>query len=310
MMRDFLLFCRGKLLWMCQRVFILYFILISLFLLSVNYLDLASKGRGAALSRLMPDHTWVTLYLDRNGHVPNGYLNEFIHYYSQLVEYMPYTADAFGMLGFVHYHMGDKDKALAAYQRAIELNPLYFWFYYSKGLMHFENGEYAPALELFRSAMSTSPDTTLSFTYMSKIFLPIRDITEDYNGTINIRLKKAYRDCYALVLLSQYFLKDYRGVLNSANYALKENSEDKNFFCHYAGIAAYHLGEYQFSVSLLQQSLQGDPGNREGLEYLAAAWESLGRPDLAMPFKIEANRRDIKGSPFEMIKPKLSLQIF
>lgn len=276
----------------------------------MNYSDVASKGRGAALSRLMPDHGWLLLYTDMHQASALRHFDEFVHFYEQLLEYMPYTADAFGMLGFVHYHMGNKDKALAAYQRAIELNPLYFWFYYNKGFVHFERGEYTQALGLFRDAMSTSPDTAMSFIYMSKVFIPVREVTQDYQGTINVRLHKAYRECYKLVLMSQYFMKDYRGVLNSANYAMKENFEDKSFFFHYAGIAAYHLGEYRSAASLLQQSIQGNSGTRESFEYLAAAWEALGRPELAMPFTIEANRRDLKGSPFESIRPGLSLQIF
>src|SRR3989344_2978441 len=119
-MKNIVFFCREKLLWICQRVFVLYLILFYLFLSSVNYSDLASKWRGAALSRLMPDHTWLTFYLDRHGHVPNRYLDEFIQFYTQLLEYMPYTADAYGMLGFVYYHMGNKEEALKAYQRGIE----------------------------------------------------------------------------------------------------------------------------------------------------------------------------------------------
>lgn len=303
-------FLKRKLVWICQRLFILYLILFYLFLLNVDYDDLASKGRGAALSRLMPNHVWVTLHLEHHGRAPDMYLQEFVHYYEQLLEYMPYVGDAHGMLGFVHYQMGNKDKALKAYQRALEINPLYFWFYYNKGLIHFENGEYHEALEMFRGGMNTSADSTMSFIYMSKIFVPVREATNDYQGTINVRLKKAYRDCYKMVLMSQYSLKDYRGVLNSANYALRENFEDRDFYFHYAGVAAFHLGEYRSASSLLQQGVQGVYASKEGFEYLAAAWEALGRPDMAMPFKAEAKRPGLKLSPFEMIRPKLSVQIF
>src|SRR3989338_6396246 len=152
LLKDFLVFCRGKVAWVCRRVFVLYIILFCIFLSSVHYNDLASKGRGAAFSRLMPAHEWIFWYFEKDQASALKHFDEFVHYYEQLVEYMPYAADAFGMMGFFYYHLGDKDKALAAYQRAIELNPLYFWSYYNKGLIHFENGEYAQSLELFRSA--------------------------------------------------------------------------------------------------------------------------------------------------------------
>lgn len=295
---------------MFGRVPLVYLIGYLIFYTTLDYENTMNRVKGSALSRLMPYHLYLVKYL--SGEIPyqQERFVEYVHYYRQVIDYMPYTADAFGMLGLCYYHMQEKGKAIAAFKRAIELNPHFFWFYYNLGAFYYKDGRYEEAVELFKQAMTTESDAALSFIYISKIYLPIRDITQDYQNTINLRLEAAYRHCYQMVILTQYQLRDFQGVVGSANYAIREKFEDLAFYYFYSGLAAYELKEYPVAISLLQDCLALRKDYREAYQYLASAWLALGKKDIASQLLRQEVLFGRIESPKASVEKKLFLKIF
>jgi len=136
-------------------------------------------------------------------------IKRYIYYCQKIVEFMPHRSDAHGLLGFCYYHIGKKQEAIKSYEKALSLNPHFFWFYYNLGLIHLEQGQYEKTEELFKKALSSKPETTLLFIYQSKrLYLPISSIIK---SRLNIlppdQLHNGYRRCALLLDAIMKYLK-------------------------------------------------------------------------------------------------------
>lgn len=119
------------------------------------------------------------------------------NYYEKLVQYMPYRSEAQGLLGFCFYYLGQETKAIEAYQKAIELNPHFFWFYYNLGVIYSKSDQHALAMEYFQKAAQTKPQVALAFIRSSKmIYIPIIGGQFSNFGPVIEQLKKGYKNVY------------------------------------------------------------------------------------------------------------------
>jgi tetratricopeptide (TPR) repeat protein len=63
-------------------------------------------------------------------------LNEYLAYYRLINEYFPELSDAYGMLGYCYFYLGELEKSREAFLKARELNKQYFWFSYDLGMVN------------------------------------------------------------------------------------------------------------------------------------------------------------------------------
>ncbi len=130
-------------------------------------------------------------------------LKSYLYYYQKVAEYMPERADAIGMTGFCLYQLGKKEKAIAAYQRALKVNPYFFWFYYNLGVMYLEQGQMSKAKDMFNQAKDQQPARTLFFIKNSRriyLLLIMKRMKEGQQELMQ-QLKEDYRKSYILTQL-------------------------------------------------------------------------------------------------------------
>jgi tetratricopeptide (TPR) repeat protein len=132
-------------------------------------------------------------------------LERLKRYFILLSEYFPERSDAFGMKGLCLYYQGQIPQAEEAYQKAIELNPHFFWFYYNLGVIHMKDNNYPAAMAAFKQGLQTRPEHALYYIQTSeKVYLPILKSTRDLWGwEPQDQLKQGYQDCLGLLLLAQ-----------------------------------------------------------------------------------------------------------
>ena len=57
-------------------------------------------------------------FIDGKGNVNQRQLKKYLYYYEQTTRYVPDSFESYGMLGFLYYHFGQKQKAVVSYEKA------------------------------------------------------------------------------------------------------------------------------------------------------------------------------------------------
>lgn len=202
------------------RSFVLYGIL---FLLVYGLIDKKEYRRGVmvrTLNSMTPvTYTYLIQLSHARGRVDRERLQKYKNYYQKIIKYLPEMAEAHGLLGFCLYYLGEKEKAILAYQKAIELNPHFFWYYYNLGNIYFANEEYIKALKVWKEALKQKPEQALIFIRSSKmIYLPIIKQKNKGFGEVIGALKNDYKRCYQLMFLTQRILQKH-----ISNQSIKNN---------------------------------------------------------------------------------------
>lgn len=170
--------------------------------LTTNPTQVQAAAYATNLDHLTPQYPQMVDFIEGKRTLDQETLTHYKKYYAKIAEYSPTHADAYGLWGYFSYRLNDYDQAIAAYQKAIELNPHFLWFYYNLGLLHFKKGDYKTTVELLNTALKTRTDFSLMFIDSSnQIYKPI--IGERVNSS-NFSLEKQFRQgkCNSLVILA------------------------------------------------------------------------------------------------------------
>jgi len=201
----------------------------------------------------------------------------FINYYEKIIEFFPHMPEAHAMLGFLYYFAEENEKSIAAYQRAIALNPQYFWSHYNLGIIHFKDARYQLASDSFQKAITTKPDMTLKSIFSSKIYQQILMNINDQDYSLMQDLRTGYRDSYQMLVLSNYYMNNFSRMFHSSRMALNAHIENPDIFYYYQGLAAFQLKDYDQSVSLLMEAISRNPDHSNSHHYLGLSLKAIGK---------------------------------
>ncbi|OGX07530.1 MAG: hypothetical protein A2Z88_03165 [Omnitrophica WOR_2 bacterium GWA2_47_8] len=141
------------------------------------------------------------------GKIDTETVREYKYYYNLLTQYVPGMAEPYGMVGFCSFYLKEYDKALTAYQKAIDRNPSFFWFYYNQGVVYYALKDYSMAADSLKKALMANKELTLKFIVSSRrIYMPIAlEETGDAPAWLKNELQQGLQK--TLVLLKQIELK-------------------------------------------------------------------------------------------------------
>ena len=191
-----------------RRTIILYLLAFGLVSVLFNIPKVKQTVHLKILNRFRPESFDYLVQTYRDGKAfDQKKLEAYAFYYQKVTEYIPNRADAYGLLGFCYYHLDKKKEAIAAYEKAIEMNPNFFWFRYNLSMIYFKAGQYKEAYEVLKKAVKTSPQATLKYIQWSKrIYVPLIVIQIRLGYSVEKDLKNGYRECYKrLAMLQQFF---------------------------------------------------------------------------------------------------------
>jgi len=202
---------------------------------------LSAAQQARQLNPNLPEVHWAlgTIYLK------TGKYEQAIAETKLGLELAPSADESYRRLGHVYLAAGRKD-AIAAYEKATEINP-YYWFNYNYlGAACFQLGEGEKAVNAFRRVTELAPD-----------------LPDGYNN-----------------LGGAYFLQGkwseavaaYRKSLSLAQNTYAEAN---------LGTAFYYLGLYSDSARALEKAVEMDPQSHDNIAGLADAYRQLGQHDKA-----------------------------
>jgi serine/threonine protein kinase/tetratricopeptide (TPR) repeat protein len=204
---------------------------------------LSAAEQAKQLNPDLPEVHWAlgTVYLQ------TGKTEDSIAETKLALELAPSSDESYRRLGTVYLAAGRKE-AIAAYEKAVEINPYYWYNFNWLGVACFRLGEVDKAVNAFRRVTELAPDWA-----------------DGYNN-----LGGAYFE---------------QGKWNEAVEAYRKSlSLDPNGGYPYAnlGTAFYYLGQYSDAAKSLEKAVELDPTSHENVAGLADAYLQLGRRDKAM----------------------------
>ncbi|MFA5088285.1 MAG: tetratricopeptide repeat protein [Candidatus Omnitrophota bacterium] len=268
---------RKGLCFLLSRVFILY-ILTFLFVSFVFNKKEVTSAKMVALNRLMPyPLSYLYQFSEDHRYYDKEQLESHVAYFERVINYVPNRADAFGALGFCHYYLGRNSEAIASLEKAIKHKPDIFWFHYNLGMIYFREQKYALAIKSFEDAAQTSLIRTLTYVFSSRIYKNImRDIPERVEE-VKVNLEESFKNCARMIVLSNYYAKDYQQALNHATAWIDQHPREKDPFFHcYAGTASFQLQDYGSALFFLQRAIELDPENADSYYFLGLSLRAKG----------------------------------
>lgn len=213
-------------------------------------------------------------------------LQEDIRFYEKLVEYFPDHSDAWGMLGFCYYHLGNTASALNSYEKAISYSPENFWFHYNAGVILFEKGQYFEATRFLQKAIAVNAKKTVDFLSIRRpIYELILKEDPEFAKEMIIRLARGYRDSYRMLVVSCSQLRNYKSLVGYASKAIELNVGSKEDFYYYIGFAYFQSKRYKEASVYLEEALKITPNFMEAAQYLTMCYQVTGQEQKAVELK-------------------------
>jgi tetratricopeptide (TPR) repeat protein len=203
-------------------------------------------------------------------------MKPYVRFYSKVVEFFPERSDGFSMLGYCYYALGEKARAVVAYQKALQIKPDFFWFNYNLALIYFKGGQFQNALPFLEKAVRSNLVDTFDFVDRSKVIyrsLLLEDpqFFKDSQG----RYLRALQKSYEMLVWIYYQKQDFRSAMKYVELALNQPLPDNAFLYHYAGLVSYAQKEYRKAAQFFKKSSQVDKNIFENYQYWALCLKEL-----------------------------------
>jgi tetratricopeptide (TPR) repeat protein len=267
-------------------------------------------ANAAALSRLQPPYEYLVRFADGQAPFDRKKLEGHRLFFFQLLNVLWDRPDAHGMLAFCEYHLGNNDRAIAEYKRALLKAPYFIWFNYNLGILYYQKKDYTNAAKYFNEAVRSEADVVLRFIMASKLYMDALTSVPGFNQTLAERLSEGYRDSYKMLVLSYFHQKRFNELIVMADVAVNQKLDDDGFFYYYLGVGAFNSQQLERAALYFREVLTKNPQSAEAYYYLALTLKAMGREELAVPALQKAEiLGQAKGPSYEAVK-NLRIRLF
>jgi tetratricopeptide (TPR) repeat protein len=200
-------------------------------------------------------------YQQGHEHSERGDYKEAIAAFSKAIELDPNYVTAYNDRGFTHMLMGNYEQAIADYDRAIELDPSYARAYNNRGSVYSDLGNYEQAIADFDRAIELDLEP-LSWNYYNRglVYNRLGDYEQavaDYNQAIE--LDPGYARAFNSRGSAYKSLGDYEQAIADFNRAI-ELGHDRPSWPYYNRAGAWlDLGNYEQAIADYTQVISYTP---------------------------------------------------
>ncbi len=265
-----------------SRTFFLYFAAGLVFLSCVNIERAWSHVVTTTLSRYMPSHDYlISFRYDRNKFDLKK-TQEFERYYRKVTQFMPFLAEAHGLLGFCYFYNGQIIKAEKAYQAAAHAYAKVFNFHYNLAIISLRNKDHLKALEHFKKSVDVSPVENIQYIVnarMYKPFLPFAKQPKVLASAMGEYTHDVYWRAYLQIFAICEQLDDYSTMLFYARHAIASGFTRQGIGHYYAGRALYELKEYKSGAWYLHEAISQGFDYAQAYQMMGLCLKALGRAE-------------------------------
>ena len=218
-------------------------------------------------------------------------------------------------VGIARQALGESTAAIAAYERAIALEPEYVAAHYNLGLAHLSSSRYFEAESAFRIALRLRDEFPEAWVALAAA---LEGLGRNEEALSALDRSIALRNDYVGALVNSFVLLRKMGRLEQAIAVTQRvlELEPDNHLAHATlGIGLQGIGRLAEAEASYRRALAFSPDHAEAKAYLASLLELTGRVQEAIPllFELVANdprnarlRRNLAGSLKEIVLTKVA----
>jgi len=157
----------------------------------------------------------------------NNQYDKAIAAYTKAIEINPQYAEAYKNRGIVYSDLKDYDKAMADNNKAIEINPQYAEAYNNRGVVYRILKDYDKAIKDYNKAIEINPQLFPAYNNRGVVYRILKDYDKaikDYNKAIEINPQ--YDDAYNGRGYVYYNLKEYDKAIKDFNKLIEINPQN------------------------------------------------------------------------------------
>jgi len=202
-----------------------------------------------------------------------GEYDKAIDEYSKALELDSTYIQAYYDRGLAYAHRQRHEQAIADFSEVIALNPQHADAHYNRGLIYARQNAFAQALADYDQALDLHPTNALIYNSRGNVHYNSKDYAraiEDYDQAI--QHDAAYADAYLNRGLAHAALEEYQRAIADYNQALALNPESAIAY-NYRGQAYNRLQQYARALEDYSQAIEHDPNfavayNNRGLVHV------------------------------------------
>lgn len=201
--------------------------------------------------------------------------------FDKAIELNPLYAEAFLYKGIARIELGDFEKAIRDFTITIELDPAFSdQAHYFRGLARYYKDELVEAIDDFTVAIRMNPDY-VAFYQRGKANLKLREFRRSINDfEIAIRLNPDFYEAYLYRGINLYFLEEYEYAIEDLEIAKRRLPNNPDAF-YYSGLARTAIQNSYVAIEDLNRAIELDPAYAPAYEARAAARANTGDRELA-----------------------------
>lgn len=265
-----------------SRTFVLYCALGIVFFSCVDIERAWSHVVTTTLSRYMPSHEYLIDFHHDRKKFDLKKTQEFQRYYRKVTQFMPFLAEAHGLLGFCYFYDGQISKSEKSYQAAAHAYNKVFNFHYNLAIISLRKKDHLQALEHFKKSVDVSPVENIQYIVnarMYKPFLPFAKQPKVLASAMGEYTQDVYWRAYLQIFVLCDELKDYSTMLFYARHAIASGFSKQGIGHFYAGRAAYELKEYKSGAWHLHEAMNQGFDYAQAYQMMGLCFRALGRKE-------------------------------
>jgi tetratricopeptide (TPR) repeat protein len=204
------------------------------------------------------------------------------------------AAAAYNGRGRFYFENNDNDRALADFNKAIELDPKFGFAYYNRGKIYFQNGQFDLALKDYNVVLETSPRFLDALSNRGAILAKLgqrEKALADLNLAIEINPNHETSLRNRGLLLFE--LKDYEGTLADHLKYLETIPGDHDIV-NSVGVCYDRLGEPEKAVEMFTRAIGLYDKQGQYYKNRSICYKSMGKYDLALEDALTAKSLGIR----------------
>lgn len=207
------------------------------------------------------------------------------------------------MLGNSYLKVGDKSKAVTAYDKVLALHPDYPLALQNRATLYFEKGDYLGAANDFTTRIERAPNDADAHEQRGTIYLKI-DQLDKARKDLEIAKKLKPKDQSILRKIEQVERKEIeqRKIKKDAEDTLRADPNNVNALNQRAD-ASKNLGDYRTAMASAEKVLQLDDKNTKALSTLVESAQELNRPEVLEQILQRIQKSNINTEQLKTLSP-------